>query len=136
MNIRKISRRELLGSCSDPGDLDGQDPRYDRQTPGRRAGRKCLQLCGQVARTLAAVLAGECGDDLLRDLVVESVTPAPNAGRLLVTVSLAPSADPALADSAAERLERARGRLRAEVAAAVHRRRVPDLLFRLVDPTG
>jgi ribosome-binding factor A len=134
MRIDKISRRELLASCSEPGADDGQDPRYDRRTPGRRPGRKGLQLCGQVARTLAAVLAGECADELLRDLVVESVTPAPNAGRLLVTVALAPSADPGLADRAAERLERARGRLRAEVAAAVHRRRVPDLVFRLVDP--
>jgi hypothetical protein len=134
MVIRKISRRELLASCSNPGPNDGRDPRYDRLTPERRAGRKCLQLCGQVARTLAGVLAGECADEFLRDLVVEFVVPAPNAGRLLVTVSLAPSADPGMADCAAERLERARGRLRAEVATAVHRRRVPDLVFRLVDP--
>jgi ribosome-binding factor A len=136
MVIRKISRRELLASCNEPGPDDGLDPRLGRMTPERRAGRKCLQLCGQVARTLAGVLAGECADDLLRDLVVESVAPAPNAGRLLVTVSLAPSADPGLMGRAAERLERARGRLRAEVAASVHRRRVPDLVFRLVDPTA
>jgi ribosome-binding factor A len=136
MVIRKISRRELLASCSDPGLEDGRDPRYDRRSPERRAGRKCLQLCAQVSRTLAEVLAGECADDLLRDLAVESVAPAPNAGRLLVTVSLTPPVEAALADQVAERLERGRGRLRAEVAAAVHRRRVPDLVFRIVDPTA
>jgi ribosome-binding factor A len=136
MVIRKISRRELLASCSDPGHEDGRDPRYDRRSPERRAGRKCLQLCAQVARTLAEVLTGECGDDLLRDLAVESVAPAPNAGRLLVTVSLTPPVEPGLADQVAGRLERVRGRLRAEVAAAVHRRRVPDLVFRIVDPTA
>lgn len=135
MGIRKISRRQLRASCSEPGPEDGLDPRLrHRQTPGgRRSGRKAMQLCGQVARTLAAVLAGECGDDHLRDLVVESVEPAPNAGRLLVTLSLAPSAEPGHADQAAQSLERARGRLRAEAASAVHRRRAPDLVFRLVD---
>jgi hypothetical protein len=134
MGIRKISRRELLAACSDPGPEDGLDPRtHGRSEPRKVPNRKALQLCGQVARTLAAVLAGECGDDVLRDLRVESVVPAPNAGRLLVTVSLAALADPGAADRAAGRLEHARGRLRSEVA-AVHRRRAPDLVFRVVTP--
>jgi ribosome-binding factor A len=133
MAIRKISRRELLASCGEPGPDDGRDPRLDRPEHRPVANRKALQLCGQVARTLAAVF-GELGDDVLRDLVVESVAPAPNAGRLLVTVSPASSADPATADRVAGRLEAARGRLRSEVAAAVHRRRAPDLAFRVVTP--
>jgi ribosome-binding factor A len=91
--------------------------------------RKALQLCAQVAQTLASVFA-ECSDDVLRDLTVQSVVPAPNASRLLVTV------EPALArtDLLAEHLHRARGRLRGEVAAAINRRRMPDLVFRIANP--
>ena len=48
--------------------------------------RKALQLCGEVGRTLSQVLAWESGDDLLRDVVVDSVTPAPDSSRLLVIV--------------------------------------------------
>jgi ribosome-binding factor A len=121
----------MLSSCSDPGPDDGQDPRLDgRGGPRKVANRKALQLCSQAARTLAEVLAGECADRVLRDLVVESVSPAPNSSRLLVTVSLAPSAV-AEASQVLDRLERARGRLRSEVAAAVHRRKAPDLTFRV-----
>jgi ribosome-binding factor A len=135
MTIRKISRAELAASCSDPSPEDGIDPRLQRRAQDSRPPkRKALQLCAQVARTLAAVLAGESGDDLLRDLVVMSVVPAPSSARLLVTVALADSANAETIRSVAERLEHARGRLRTEVAAAVRRRRAPDLVFRLVTP--
>src|SRR5262249_61660126 len=117
---------------SEVGPEDGLDPRYDRPAGQDKVpNRKALQLCSQVAETLSGVLAGELGDDVLRDLLVESVTPAPNSSRLLVTLRPAPGApapDPAVV---AGRLDRARDRLRAEVAAAVHRRRAPDLTFRL-----
>ena len=133
MSPRKISRKDLRAACDAVGPGDGLDPRLDRpDLPDKVANRKALQLCGQVAATLSGVLA-ESADDVLRDLLVESVVPAPNSSRLLVTVCPAPSADPAAAAQIAEHLERARGRLRAEVAAAVHRRRAPDLTFRVVD---
>jgi hypothetical protein len=45
--------------------------------------RKDLQLCRQVAETLQLVL-GDCGDDVLRDLHVVRVVPAPDASQLLV----------------------------------------------------
>lgn len=131
MTIRKISRAELEACCSAPGPDDGLDPRYQKRGPsGRPLGRKTLQLCGQVARTLSAVLA-ESGDEVLRDLVMDSVTPV-GGGRLLVTLALAASAAPGAAGLAVTRLEHAHGRLRSEVAAAVHRRRAPDLVFRVV----
>ena len=130
MTIRRIPPDDLRSGCAEPGPGDGDDPRFDRRDfSARRPGRKALQLCGQVARTLSAVLAG-CGDGVLRDLLVVSVTPAPNSSRLLVTLAPAPgsSADPA---RVSERLEGARGLLRREVAAAIHRRRVPDLTYQL-----
>lgn len=68
-------------------------------------------------------------DDALAGLVVETVEPAPNASRLLVTLA---TADPATSLPAVlAGLERARGRLRGEVAASISRKKLPDLVFRV-----
>jgi hypothetical protein len=135
----------MLSACNDLDPDDGVDPRTESRSSwdagrDRVPNRKALQLCGQVARTLAGVF-GECGDPVLRDLLVESVVPAPNSSRLLVTVSL-PSQVLGMTEEASadrvrrvnEHLERAHGLLRAEAATAIHRRRTPDLLFRVVVP--
>src|SRR5262249_22123031 len=145
MTSRRIMRKEMLSACNDLGPDDGVDPRTQGRPSwdtgrGRVPNRKALQLCGQVARTLAGVF-GECSDAVLRELLIESVVPAPNSSRLLVTVSLpghvlgTTAASPAdQARRASEHLERAHGLLRGEVAPAIHRRRTPDLLFRVVVP--
>ena len=118
---------------------DGSDPRrfHDRRrraipmaTP-RGPSRKARQLCGQVKDALAGVLAG-CGDEVLRNLTVVAVEPAPHSGRLAVTVAVPTPAVPADRARAADRLDAALGRLRREVAAAVHRRRAPELAVRVV----
>jgi ribosome-binding factor A len=134
MTSRRISRKDLLSGCAEPGPGDGQDPRYDT-CPGSQkvANRKARQLCGEVSRTLGSILAGECADEVLRDLLVVSVVPAPNSSRLLVTVSRGTEPPPEDAvPRILEHLERARGLLRTEMAAALHRRRVPDLTFRVL----
>jgi ribosome-binding factor A len=135
MKRKKPSIRKMLLSAHQLGPEDGLDPRYETRAAGARvSNRKALQLCGQVARTLQTVLAGECGDDLLRELRVESVSPAPNSGRLLVTLSLAtPGAGVPVSELLA-RLHRAQGLLRREVAATINRRRAPELTFRLLGP--
>jgi ribosome-binding factor A len=134
MEPRKVSRRDVLRSCAEAGPGDGLDPRYDRpDEPRKVANRKALQLCRQVADTLALVLTGDSADGMLRDLVVEAVAPAPNSSRLLVTVSPSVGAAGADLDAIRRCLERARGRLRGEIAVAIHRRRVPDLTFRVVN---
>jgi ribosome-binding factor A len=84
-----------------------------------------------VERTLGTVLAGECADDFLRELVVLSVTSAPNAARLLVTVALPVSVNVSI-EQVVDHLGRAVGKLRSEVAAAVRRRKVPELAFHVV----
>jgi ribosome-binding factor A len=135
MTSRKRSIKKMLQSCDALGPGDGADPRYDKHGRSSRASnRKALQLCAQVARTLQSVLAGEVGDDLLRDLVVESVVPAPNSGRLLVTLSRADSGA-ASAEEVMRRLSRALGLLRGQVAAAITRRKTPELTFRLREPS-
>jgi ribosome-binding factor A len=133
MTSRRISRRDLQAACSEVGELDGRHPRYDSRPGSEKVkNRKALQLCAQVAETLAQVLAGELGDDRLRELRLESVQPAPNAGRLLVTVSVAECGEQRNREQVLGRLERFKVRLRAEVAATIHRRRVPELLFNVV----
>jgi ribosome-binding factor A len=129
---RKPSVEDILSSCDQPGPGDGRDPRFDaRAEPHRPVRRKALQLCREAERTLGAVLAGESGDDLLRELVVVSVVPAPSTGRLLVTVALPPPAPPHTPDEVLARLGRMAGRLRSELAAAVRRRKAPELAFQV-----
>ena len=132
MRSRKSKRNDMLASADALGPGDGLDPRFDARGGARRSTRKVLQLCREVQRTLGAVLAGECDDDVLRDLFVQSVVPAPNAARLLVTVSLAPSGRAVGTEDVLRRLHEASARLRGEVAAAVNRRKAPELAFQVV----
>src|SRR5262249_12520857 len=109
----------------------GIDPRYDAKgDTGRVPNRKALQLCGQVRRVLSTVLAGNV-DEILRDLLVEEVKPAPNATRLLVVVSLTTLTGSVLRSEVLARRATAAGRLRCEVAAEIHRRQTPELMFQL-----
>ena len=92
---------------------------------------------------LGLALAG-CGDALLRDLYVADVIPAPDAGRLLVSVSAMSGLTSSESDQprdvmSAEQMSQILGRLqgaapmlRREVACAITRKRAPELLFRVV----
>jgi ribosome-binding factor A len=92
---------------------------------------KTARLCRQVAEALSLALS-ECGDGILLDLSVLDVTPGPSPGRLVVTVETSdPKATPVPILAA---LSRAQGRLRAEVARAIQRKRAPELVFRLAAP--
>jgi ribosome-binding factor A len=61
-------------------------------------------------------------------LQVLSVEPSVGSARLLVTVGLDP-ASPAGSEQAIVCLERASGKLRCEVASAIHRKKAPELAF-------
>ena len=129
---RKTSRTNLESMCGQPGPDDGLDPRdFFKPARSRRNSRKDWQVCRQVFETLNYVLSGDARDNLLRGLLVSEVAPAPDATRLLVTVqSLDPSEsiDPA---AVLQHLRDATGRLRAEVARSISRRKVPELIFQL-----
>ncbi|HEV3446065.1 MAG TPA: hypothetical protein VG099_15595 [Gemmataceae bacterium] len=119
--------------CAETGPGDGVDPRLDDTfTPRRVVNRKALQLCQQVARTLASVLSGECSDDRLRDLLVESVQPGPDSTRLLVTVYPGPAFAAGDTESVLRALYGATAMLRAQIARAIHRKRVPELVFQVL----
>ncbi len=128
-NPRQPSRKALQGLCSETGPEDGVDPRDALRQAGRKTGgRKTQQLCGQVAEALNYAFAGVCNDDVLRELGVVAVRPAPDEARLLVTVGplLPGPCDPAQITA---HLHQALGKLRAEIAAAIHRKKVPELTF-------
>lgn len=133
MKRKTPSRKDMLQSCQEIRPDDGLDPRtfYWKRSEERKVKRKDLQLCREVARTLNHALAWEIGDELLSNLQVEAVLPAPNASRLLALVSFTTPVNEIDVGKAQQRLEQFTGRLRAEVAAAIHRRRVPELTFRI-----
>jgi ribosome-binding factor A len=89
--------------------------------------RKTLQLCRQVQRALTFAIS-ETGEDVLLDVQVESVEPQPGPGQMLVAVSGSGEAPEILAA-----LHRNAGHLRNEVAAAITRRKAPELFYRVVD---
>ena len=93
--------------------------------------RKTLQLCRQIAETLNAVLSGESRDELLQTLFVESVVPAPDVAQMLVTVQTLDSESVFSEADILSRLQGASGWLRAEVAAAITRKRAPNLVFQV-----
>lgn len=95
-----------------------------------RARQKTAQLCRQVFRTLAASMQS-LGDDALLDAYVDEVRPYPDASRLLVVLRLPAQANSQACEALAA-LQRRQGRLRAEVAAAITRKRAPELAFQLV----
>ena len=132
--------------CGEVGPDDGVDPRevakarmnqHKSLRPGppsgeREPGRKARQLGKQVGETLAAVLAGESGDEVLRNLQIVSVVPAPDASRMLVTVRALPPSDRLDPGEILARLAKASAWLRTAAASAVTRKRAPTLAFQVV----
>ncbi|MDB5343075.1 MAG: ribosome-binding factor [Schlesneria sp.] len=131
---RKPSRKSFETMCGQPSPEDGLDPRdYFKPTRQRRDTRKDWQLCRQVFETLNYVLSGDGHDDVLQGLLVSEVAPAPDATRMLVTVqSLDAVVDPT---AILQSLQLAMGRLRAEVARSISRRKVPELAFQVFLPS-
>jgi ribosome-binding factor A len=132
---RDKRRRGLLRAhCGELHDDDGVNPRDDPREDYFRAyeGRKAKQLCRQVAETLDMVLSGECHDEILQNLQVVSVDPAPNTSRLLVTVVADLPDEQIDRQTILDRLNQHSGRLRYEVAGSIHRRRTPALAFNVI----
>lgn len=89
-------------------------------------------MCAQVHDAIAFAL-GEVHDPVLLDLVLDRVEPMPDENHVLVGFQ-DPAGHGVVAAMAA--LDQARGFLRAAVAAAVQRRKVPQLSFTLVPGGG
>ncbi|MBS2027065.1 MAG: ribosome-binding factor A [Deltaproteobacteria bacterium] len=107
--------------------------RHDRgRTSSQRAhgARKTMQLCKQVQRVVASVLA-ECADGHVSQLSLLGVEPAAGSSVLRVAVVAMGADGEALAATRAA-LEQLKPYLRMEVADAICRKRVPELVFSVV----
>ena len=137
MTLDKRTREQLLAHCGRLHDDDGVDPRefFKSSRPRNKTDYKAKQLCGQIRDTLSLVLAGEFDDEILHNLYVVSVEPAPDASQLAVTLRAEPSEGDVDAQDVLNRLARVAGRLRCEVAASITRKRVPRLMFRVIQPS-
>jgi len=128
MASRRFARKPPSGLCTELTTDDGIDPRFDvKHSHGKVSNRKALQLCRQVERTLSIAFEG----DLLRDLTVESVVPAPDSSRLLITLRYH-GPNTVVTAAIHEALKACHARLRGEIAADIHRRKTPDLTFHVV----
>lgn len=103
-----------------------------RSTFNEKDDHKTRQLCRQAERALSLALSGECNDDLLRELLVESVVPFPNASRLLVRVVVPKHLANVSPVEVVDRLNQAAPLLRRLVAESITRKRAPELSFTVV----
>jgi hypothetical protein len=121
MEIDPRLRKQMLALVAELDPEDGQPPpRHTSRSETKN--HADARLCAEVFRVLTLVLedpeTGPPGGAQLLD-----VTPAPDAARLRVRVVLPGGAD------ALNWLQARRGHLRSEVAAAIRRKRAPDLVF-------
>jgi ribosome-binding factor A len=101
----------------------------DEAGSSHREDRKLKQLCREVFRALSFVLPEGLPDPELEGVILLDVVPAPDASRLAVQVQAGPGHEPAAVQ---DRLRHWKGRLRAEVAQAIQRKRTCDLVFEVL----
>lgn len=128
----RMAPPDSLHLCDERGIEDGADPRVFFRRRERSGNHKSERLCGTVHRTLSLCLSSTIAHEA--GVAVESVEPAESPGRLLVVLRADRPLDPASHGHILRAIESTRGALRAEVAAAVSRRRVPDLTFLVLGP--
>jgi hypothetical protein len=121
MNHDKRGLRDL---CAQVHDEDGRRPER-REDGARPTGRKDLQLCKQVLRALDGHLAAASWAATI-GLRVVSVLPNPDATRLQTLVRWT---GPGTAQAVMALLASHRGELRSAAAAAITRKRAPQLTF-------
>lgn len=88
-----------------------------------------MQLCKQVERSAALTLTSICESDALLGATVAGVEPAPDSGRLVVTVVLGAGKGVEDAAEAKAALIRSIREFREDVSRSIHRKRVPQIVF-------
>ncbi|HYF14623.1 MAG TPA: hypothetical protein VD971_06055 [Phycisphaerales bacterium] len=128
---RNDSRQRWRALCASLGPDDGVNPKDDRKAASRDAahGWKDKQLCVHAARALGAEIARLRSVEQLGVALVAVEAPD-GPVRLRVVCAF----DPRRADEAAAiaALNAAKGMLRASIARAIVRKRVPDIAFSLI----
>lgn len=112
---------------------DDVEPEYDFFSSNETSfEHKTHQLCAQVRQSLALQLESEYSDECLQGLYVESVSPHPNASRLLVVLRHWDHRRPFDLKGILKRLAEVKGRWRSEVASDINRKKAPDLVFQVL----
>lgn len=124
-------RRRRWPPRADEVCTDDDAGRFFFDLTASRPDHRVHSLCRQVQEAVDLALA-EVDGDALTGAWVASVSPASGAGRLLVSVGLAPGANGEDAEAALGALVSMKPWLRSEVARAIYRKRVPELEFRVV----
>ena len=131
--MKRKHKKVLRPLCAQLHEDDGIAPNdLFRKHRVHKSDHKDLQLCKQVYRVLSTLLAGGFADPMIQSLVIVSVTPAPDASRLLVSVQASKNAEYD-ADSILARIQSIQAILRIEVAGAVCRRKAPELVYEVVN---
>ena len=128
---RDRSKRKAEKLCHDLHDDDGVDPRVYFSNRQRKKGHQTDRLAAELRRLTEHFLVCECEDEALGALVVGRVIASDDGTRLIVEL-VAPNDDRSRRLGIERRLELLAGRLRHDLAADVHRRRVPHVVMRLV----
>ncbi len=129
MKDPKPSMERLRELCSEVREDDGIDPReFTKEKRIRKTTSRDRQLCAQVKRCLELALPDALTINGIPVCELLSVDPAPDNSRLSVVVMV--GADHLVITR--EVLSRVKGRLRSEVAQAVHRKKAPDLAFEVI----
>src|ERR1700722_2941227 len=125
--LKKHGRGSTESHFNDPDFIEALDENESsRGSSRRRAERKTRQFCRQVQRALNFALADRNIGGGVEGLFVEEVSPAPHCGRLLVHVLVPVSLE---VTDVMVALRNETPRLRSEVAAAITRKRAPELCF-------
>ena len=125
-----LSHDPAFGAATDRAGLNRSRRKRRGRHPDAATDGRTRRLCGAVARAVSLGLA-DCGDPRLQAVTVESVEPANGGGACLRVSVSSGSADAELP----RRLAAVAARLRADVAATLHRKRTPRLTFAVV-PAG
>jgi hypothetical protein len=132
-SFRRI--KDASSMVSELREGDGLDPRFDhrRRQRARNEGKPdyaAARLASQISRCVG----GNLGTDLLADFEVQSVTPGKGNNFVVLLSPIDPTReyDPKLIQQAAADLL---PRLRAELAQAIHRKKVPNLTFQISPAT-
>jgi len=129
---------DLTSVCAEPRPDDGIPPailskreRQNRDQRQRVGKVRSAQLCEQIRHALADALICDCDDQLLADTKVERVEAVSGSSSVMASLSFETN-DAVLIDEVFTRLQAASGRLRASIAGAIHRKRVPHLRFTVI----
>jgi hypothetical protein len=97
-----------------------------------RPDHRARSLCRQAQEAVSLAFAETAHETRLEGAWVASVDPAPGPGRLLVSVVLPKGVDSTAIEDALAALAEMAPWVRSEVTRAIHRKRAPELAFRIV----